>query len=45
MRFYKIASDLEEQLHKQVDLHTYRQLSNNEKFLEEFLKDGVKIYG
>ena len=45
MRFYKIASELEEQLHKQVDLHTHRQLSNNEKFLEEFLKDGVKIYG
>ena len=45
MRFYKIASDLEEQLHKQVDLHTHRQLSNNEKFLEEVLKDGVKIYG
>ena len=45
MRFYKIASELEEQLHKPVDLHTHRQLSNNEEFLEEFLKDGVKIYG
>ena len=45
MKFYKISSELEEQLHKQVDLHTHRQLSNNEKFLEEFLKDGVKIYG
>ena len=45
MRFYKIASELEEKLHKQVDLHTHRQLSNNEKFLEEVLKDGVKIYG
>ena len=45
MKFYKIASELEEQLHKQVDLHTHRQLSNNERFLEEVLKDGVKIYG
>lgn len=45
MKFYKIASELEEQLHKQVDLHTHRELSNNERFLEEVLKDGVKIYG
>ena len=45
IKFYKIASDLEEHFHKQVDLHTHRQLSNNEKFLEEVLKDGVKIYG
>ena len=45
MRFYKIASELEEQLHKQVDLHSHRQLSNSEKFFEEVLKDGVKIYG
>ena len=45
MKFYKIASELEEHFHKQVDLHTHRQLSNNEKFLEEVLKDGVKIYG
>ena len=45
MKFYKIASELEEQLHKQVDLHTHRELFNNERFLEEVLKDGVKIYG
>ena len=45
MKFYGVASELEEQLHKQVDLHTHRQLNNNEKFLEEVLKEGIKIYG
>ena len=45
MKFYGIASELEEQLHKQVDLHTHRQLVNNEKFLEQILKEGIKIYG
>lgn len=44
LHFYSIAADLEELLHKQVDLHTHRQLANNEKFLEQFLKDGIKIY-
>lgn len=45
MKFYQIASELEENLHKQVDLHSHRQLLNNEKYLEEVLKDGIKIYG
>lgn len=45
MRFYAIATELEEQLHKRIDLHTHRQLVENEKFLEEILKEGVKIYG
>lgn len=45
MKFYGIAAELEERLHKQIDLHTHRQLINNEKFLEEILKDGIKIYG
>lgn len=44
MRFYGIASKLEEQLHKQVDLYTHRQLMKNEKFLETILKEGTKIY-
>ena len=44
MRFYGIATELEELLHKKVDLHTHRQLVNNQKFLEEFLKEGIKIY-
>ena len=45
MKFYGIASDLEEQLHKHIDLHSHRQLIDNESFLENVLKDGIKIYG
>lgn len=45
MRFYGIATLLEEILHKQIDLHTHRQLINNEKFAQAVLKDGIKIYG
>lgn len=45
IKFYGIAADLEERLHKQIDLHTHRQLSKNEQFLERILKEGIKIYG
>ena len=45
MRFYAIATKLEEKLHKRIDLHTQRQLIDNETFLEQVLKDGIKIYG
>ena len=45
MKFYGIAAELEEQLHKQIDLHTHRQLAKSEKFLEQILKEGIKIYG
>ena len=45
MRFYVIAAELEEQLHKQIDLHTHRQLAKKEEFLKRVLKDGIKIYG
>ena len=45
MKFYGIATELEEQLHKRIDLHTHRQLAGNEKLLEEVLSEGVKIYG
>ena len=44
MKYYGIAVDLEERLHKQVDLHTHRQLIRSEVFAEEVLKDGIKIY-
>lgn len=44
MRFYAIATDLEERLHKTIDLHTHRQLMENEKLLEAILKKGTKIY-
>lgn len=45
IKFYGIAAELEEQLHKQIDLHTHRQLIENEKLLEQILIDGIKIYG
>ena len=45
MRFYGISELLEKELHKKVDLHTHRQLVENETFLAEILKDGIKIYG
>ena len=44
MRFYGISELLEKELHKKVDLHTHRQLADNETFLAEILKDGIKIY-
>ena len=45
MKFYGIVSELEEQLHKQIDLHTHRELMKSEKILERVLKEGIKIYG
>lgn len=45
IRFYAIVTELEEQLHKKVDLHTHRQLVNNERLLARILKEGIKIYG
>lgn len=44
MKFYGIATRLEEQLHKQIDLHTHRQLMKNEKLLEQVLKEGIRIF-
>ena len=44
MKFYGISELLEQELHKKVDLHTHRQLADNETFLAEILKDGIKIY-
>ena len=45
MKYYGIAIDLEERLNKKIDLHTHRQLLKSEPFLEQVLKDGIKIYG
>ena len=44
MRFFGIAARLEDMLHKQIDLHTHRQLVDSEVFLSEILKEGIKIY-
>ena len=45
MKFYGISVDLAELIHKEVDLHTHRQLLDNEQLLSEILKEGIKIYG
>lgn len=45
IRFYGISELLEKELHKKIDLHTHRQLAENEKLLADILKDGIKIYG
>ena len=45
MKLYGISTDLEEQLHKKIDLHTHRQLLDNESLLSEILNEGIKIYG
>ena len=44
-RFYGIATDLEEQLHKTVDLQSYEQLLDNVSMLKDVLVEGIKIYG
>ena len=45
MDFYKMASELEDILGKEVDLQTHRQILGDEAFIETILKEGVKIYG
>ena len=45
MKFYGMAADLEERLHKVVDLHTHREIAGNENFLERVLNEGIKVYG
>lgn len=45
MKFYAMVGELEKLLHKQIDMHTHRQLAENERFLEQVLKEGIKIYG
>ena len=45
LRFYGIASELEEQLHKAVDLQSYEQLVGNASMLKDVLTEGIKIYG
>lgn len=45
MNFFGMALELEEVLGKKVDLQTHRQAVGDEFFLEQILKDGIKIYG
>ena len=44
MKFYGIPGELEQELHKEIDLVTHRELINNERFAEEVLKDAIRIY-
>ena len=45
LKFYGLAAELDECLGKEVDLHSHRELSDNDEFLARILTDGVKIYG
>ena len=45
LRFYEIAERLREDLRKKVELLDVKQLVNNEKLLNEVLKEGIRIYG
>ena len=45
LKYYGIASDLEEQLHKNVDIQSYEQLLDNASMLKDILVEGIKIYG
>lgn len=45
LKFFGLAEELRETLHKKVDLLNLRQLFNNEELLKEILKYGIKIYG
>ena len=45
LRFYGIASSLEEELHKEVDIESYEQLIDNAAMLKDILVEGIKIYG
>ena len=45
LRYYGIANDLEEQLHKRVDIQSYEQLLDNAPMLKDILIEGIKIYG
>lgn len=44
MKYFGIASDLEELLHKEVDLHSYEQLVDNAPMIKDILVEGIKIY-
>ena len=45
MKYFGIATDLEKQLGKIVDLHSYEQLVDNALMIKDILVEGIKIYG
>ena len=44
LKFFGMAADLEDALHKEVDLQTHEQVGDNADFLENILVEGIKIY-
>ena len=44
LKFFEMASDLEESLNKKVDIQTHDQIGDNIDFLENILVDAIKIY-
>jgi len=45
LRFFAIAEELKELLHKEVDIQSYEQLLGNAPMLKDLLVEGIKIYG
>lgn len=45
LKFFELVETLRQKLRKKVDLLDVRQLKDNNEFVCEILKDGIKIYG
>ena len=45
LRYFGIGQDLEDVLHKEVDVQSYEQLVGNAPMLKDILVEGIKIYG
>ena len=43
--YFGLVEELRENLHKTIDLLTFKSIENNPTMLLEILRDGVKIYG
>jgi predicted nucleotidyltransferase len=45
LRIFGIADELEQLLHKEVDLQSYESLVDNAAMLKDILVEGIRIYG
>ena len=45
LKYFAIAEDLKNILHKEIDLQSYEQLVNNAQMIKDILVEGIKIYG
>ena len=43
--FFGMAGELEDALHKTIDLQTHRQIAGDDNIIESILTEGIKIYG